>query len=135
MNVYVCPKDSQFLAYSELLAHAKTLTHDELIKPVLVQVEGEDSCFSIVKFEQIEDSRIHLVSGTNQIWLWKNWSDLLTYLKGLADYKLDWFVYIATKEDHYLVNDITKTKYPMGFVSSGMADYNLLIIDRQEFFG
>lgn len=136
MSVYVCPKDSQFFSYGELLSHAKSLTQDELKRPVMCQIEDEDDSFPIVKFKKIEDSRIHLVSGTHKSSdsrKWKTWADLLDYLTKLADYQLNWFVYIADTENHYLVSDITKTKYPLGFISSGTTDFNILVIDQQDF--
>lgn len=130
MEVYTCPEDSKFLSYGELLAHLQALSQIELEKPVLCQVEGEEQCFPIVKFKPIEDNRIHLVSGTNT---WTTWSELLEFLKKLKAYKLNWYVYIADKKCHYRVNDITQTKYPDGFMSHGTEDFNLLIIDRQDF--
>lgn len=136
MKSFICPQDSQFLSYGELLAHGKALSAEEMKKPVMCQLEGEDDSFPIVKFDKIEDSRIHLVAGThapNDSRKWMTWSDLTDYLSSLEDYQLDWFVYVADKSNHYMINDINKTKYPMGFVSNGTVDFNILIIDLESF--
>lgn len=136
MSQYKFPPGNRFLSYKDLLEHIESMPPDEISGPILCQVDIEfGDAFPISKIVNVEDNRIELETcsiNSSQL-KWKTWRDIANYIKDMKVYMLDFWVYISTDRSNYRVSDIVKNRYPSGAFSSGMMNYNILVIDYDEF--
>ncbi len=136
MSKYDMIADDRFVSYKELKEHAATLTAEQLAKPILCMVENEEKCFPIKKFINVENNRIELEtcqmpSNPKQ---WKTWNNLTEYINSLSHDMLNFWVFISTPQSNYRICEVTQTKYPDGFMSDGQTNFNILVIDYNEFY-